>query len=164
MINSFCISEEASKYIEMESNQWHPLETGGILVGQFENSIAVVDNAIGPGRVAQHDERNFKRDGDYSQTKLDQMVRLSNGTFDYIGEWHSHPREAPPSSVDFRSMQWVANNRDYGIANPLLIICTFVNQKWVLNCFVYALGRLVKLPQTKARSTTKDPPLTSSTT
>ena len=134
MISAYKISDEASKFIKSESLNCFPKETGGILVGAIENNCVIIQHAVGPGPTATHKHARFKRDGNYSQETLDRFVQKSQGKYDYIGEWHSHPVHSPPSRVDIDSMIWIASNKVYDIDEPILLICVGPS-RWIFQCF-----------------------------
>ena len=156
MITSYYITAEASKIIIDESQKSLTLENGGILIGKFSNSCAIVRHAIGPGPKAQRSPHRFKRDGEFSQSELDRYVKRSAGEFDYVGEWHSHPQYIGPSWVDLNSMAWIAANPAYLVKNPLLLICSNTNREWIIECFLCAdtklnlLSRSIMRPQSSA--------------
>src|SRR5215212_3312521 len=89
-------------FIITESTQHFPNETGGILVGRVEGNRVLITYAIGPVPLALHSRHEFKRDGEYSQAVLDQIVTEMEGAYDYIGEWHSHPLKSGPSTKDIK--------------------------------------------------------------
>lgn len=147
MIKSYHILEEAITHIISESASHFPNETGGLLVGKVENDYLLVRFATGPGPAAQHAPALFKRDGDFSQTILDTLVKNSDGELDYMGEWHSHPFKAPPSQIDLESMKWIAASEEYAIKQPAMLLCIGAGlNRWELRCYVLAGKRLKLLP------------------
>jgi integrative and conjugative element protein (TIGR02256 family) len=143
MIESYRISDEAFRFIISESANGFPNETGGLLVGKVENSIVFIQHAAGAGPAAHHGPSSFKRDGDFSQEALDNFVQVSDGEFDYIGEWHSHPFKSLPSYVDLESMKWIAANKKYAIKQPVMLLCLSTGlNSWEICCYVLIRNRL----------------------
>lgn len=152
MIRQYFIDESVHDFIISESQNKYPKETGGILVGRLVEDRAKITNSIGPGPNALHKRNKFKRDGDFSQDILDSYVDQSNGEYDYIGEWHSHPQNNGPSSKDVSSMAWIANNTDYEVQTPILALCIRSNHdKWYLRVFIFDEGTLRLLMVDKSK-------------
>ncbi len=148
MIDKYKLSKETLHYIVTESQQRFPDETGGILVGRVDNGCAFIHCAIGPGENACHTSNGFMRDGDYSQEQLDFIVNETAGRYDYLGEWHSHFFDPKPSPVDINSMHWIADNADYLISHPILLLCVFTERyHWETVCFAMTEKRLTKLKE-----------------
>lgn len=100
------------------------LETGGILVGRHLDEESVeVTAASPPGPRATHRRFSFSRDTKFLQSWLDEQFAQGEGEFDYVGEWHVHlALNAPPSSVDRRSLFRIARKKNYATSSPILII------------------------------------------
>lgn len=129
-----------------EGQAKYPKETGGILVGWLEGSIIHIEVAVGPGPKAINKRNSFIRDGDYSQRQLDGIVVETAGQWDYIGEWHSHPREMGPSPKDIKSLIKVQTSPAYNILHPILGL--LINQKgnWVYRCYIFLQNnRLIEI-------------------
>jgi integrative and conjugative element protein (TIGR02256 family) len=122
-ITHYRLAEKALAYILEESERMYPQETGGILIGRFEQNCVSIEYAIAPGPDASHTVSGFKRDGNYSQDMLDSIVASSGGQVDYIGEWHSHPVASGPSLKDIMAMRWIINNKKYAIRCPVMGLC-----------------------------------------
>jgi len=99
-------------------------ETGGILIGYPVDDVTLrVTRASPPGPRALHRRFRFSRDTRHLQRYLDDIVDRTDGAEDYIGEWHVHPAlNAPPSSVDRRSLWRIAKRTNYETDNPVLVI------------------------------------------
>jgi len=116
----YIISEEAIALIKDESLGKVPIETGGILIGKYDGETIYIEAATGPGPKAKHSLYRFQRDGDYSQEHLDMIVRETGGTWDYLGEWHSHPQKAGSSPHDLSAIKKISLNKEYLIKYPIL--------------------------------------------
>jgi integrative and conjugative element protein (TIGR02256 family) len=99
-------------------------ETGGILIGRkIDDQTVCVTRASPPGPRALHRRTRFSRDTRFLQHYLDDVHERTDGSEDYIGEWHVHPAlDAPPSPIDCRSLFRIARRRNYATDNPILII------------------------------------------
>jgi integrative and conjugative element protein (TIGR02256 family) len=100
-------------------------EIGGILVGEHvaADVFRIVDISVQRrGGTAAH----FVRDPEHHKAFLaDFFARTGNAyqKFNYIGEWHSHPRFEPlPSGPDFVTMFDLIEDPDVGVNFAVLII------------------------------------------
>lgn len=78
-------------------------ESGGVLLGRLivESEDIVIDEATGPQRADRATRYRFFRAKSPTQRLVDRAWALSQGTRNYLGEWHSHPEDHPlPSGVD----------------------------------------------------------------
>ena len=100
----------------------HPLETGGVLIGRYNegHDTALVSRAIGPPSGSKSGLTTFLR-GTRGLHGL--LNRLWTRREYYLGEWHYHPSaSAQPSVTDSRQMQVIARDDDTGCPEPVLII------------------------------------------
>ena len=140
------LAEKARTLILHESSHKYPNETGGMLVGRLNGNCVLIEHATRPGPKAQRSPHRFKRDGDYSQEVLDNIVAESKGEYDYIGEWHSHPAKSGPSAQDVAAMRWIASNNRYAIDRPILVLCTSKSvDTWQLSFYLFDGQRLRNL-------------------
>lgn len=98
-----------------------PYETGGILVGYYDESgaTAVVTEVTGPPRDSQAGRSRFCRGVDGLQSLLDQQWPRRY----YLGEWHRHPGGlGTPSAVDRCQLREIASSMEYQCPEPLLVI------------------------------------------
>jgi integrative and conjugative element protein (TIGR02256 family) len=133
------LPDEVETMIIAESDHKFPRETGGLLIGVIQGDYVEVKFATGPGPHALHLFDSFQRDGAYSQQCLDELVAYSSGTYDYIGEWHSHPVDTSPSSKDLAAMRWIAHNPKYVVSRPILGLCVQQrNKSWIVRLYQLA--------------------------
>lgn len=81
-------------------------EAGGVLIGRFiKNSKHIVVDEISVPMAGDIRSRTFfKRGVKKHQELIDKAWESSNGTMNYLGEWHTHPENYPsPSNVDLAS-------------------------------------------------------------
>lgn len=81
-------------------------ESGGILLGRLiHNTPHIVVDTITTPQVGDHQSRlQFIRNAPRHQEIINQYWQQSNGTCNFLGEWHTHPQRVPtPSGIDLRS-------------------------------------------------------------
>ena len=80
-------------------------EAGGVLLGRFivSSQDVVVDEVTSPTRYDKRWRFFFKRAKRSAQARVEEAWRESQGTRNYLGDWHSHPEDNPtPSCIDTR--------------------------------------------------------------
>lgn len=78
-------------------------ESGGVLLGRFikEATVVVVDEITTPQRLDKSSPTRFIRKQEGHQGLIEKFWQKSNGTCNYLGEWHTHPEDFPmPSTTD----------------------------------------------------------------
>lgn len=91
------------KYIQDERKK---PEGGGVILGRFiaDTNDIVIDLVTEPMRGDKRSRTRFKRGVKNHQAIIDKYWYISNGTINYLGEWHTHPEPVPnPSFIDVRS-------------------------------------------------------------
>jgi integrative and conjugative element protein (TIGR02256 family) len=86
--------------------QMSPLavEAGGVLIGERRGGHIVICDISEPGPGDHQTRYCVNRKGPHHQQKVMTAFKSSNGHFQYIGEWHTHPEDIPsPSSIDVNS-------------------------------------------------------------
>lgn len=144
---AYCrLATEPLNFIVAESAQHFPNETGGMLVGKVVDDCVLITHATGPGPMALHSRYEFRRDGEYSQEILDQIVADTKGAYDYIGEWHSHPLKAGPSIKDVEAMNWISRNTKYKVIQPILCLCIQeIKHTWRINIYQFREQTVIRL-------------------
>ncbi len=89
-------------------------ESGGILLGKTYNNKVVITDISEPNKHDKASKYEFMRDGESAQKIINHYHQISNGTINYLGEWHTH-YEAHPS----------ASSKDFELIDNLLITCVF---------------------------------------
>jgi len=140
------ISAEALEMIEAESRSSPRTETGGVIVGSggLPDGVVAIRGVSGPGPRALRTRFSFMRDIKFCQEFLDLTARKSYGKIDYLGEWHKHHETDPwPSSQDIRTLARIADDSDYHVAIPILLIIGKSNRRESLRAFaIDRAGRL----------------------
>lgn len=78
-------------------------EAGGILLGRYIRKCndVIVDQITVPLKGDIQKRKSFFRLSKLHQSIADEVWKNSNGTINYLGEWHTHPENEPfPSLVD----------------------------------------------------------------
>ena len=83
-------------------------ESGGILLGSYDpksHEYRVVDFTL-PTNNDSRSTFSFIRNKDSANAEIKRAWERSNGTINYLGEWHTHDEVIPhPSSVDRNLMR-----------------------------------------------------------
>ena len=82
-------------------------EIGGVLVGYATIDHALVVTGVsGPGPKGVCARHSVTIDGQYATTFCASAAKSSNGTIQYLGDWHVHTDDiAEPSPVDFAALK-----------------------------------------------------------
>ena len=118
------ISLVALEEIKNHIKHHHPFETGGVLIGQYDENcrLAKVHHATKPPPDSRHTYNSFFRGIKGLKETIRQSFHEGEQCY-YIGDWHSHPsNSASPSKVDLIQMQHFARTREFGTITPLLLI------------------------------------------
>ena len=100
----------------------HPLETGGVIIGRYNETLdsATVTRVTGPPPDSRRRRTAFYRGTQGLQELLRALWRKKEY---YLGEWHYHPEGSPePSSTDIRRMQEIAKSDDAKCPEPILLV------------------------------------------
>lgn len=133
-----------------------PLETGGILVGNYskEQSVAFVSDVSRAPRDSKSGTTWFYRGIAGLQAWL---YRLWEEERYYLGEWHFHPSARPvPSDTDLRQIKEISESPKYCCPEPvLLIIGGTPSSAWEVAAYVsprsYALVELIERKESARR-------------
>jgi integrative and conjugative element protein (TIGR02256 family) len=85
-------------FIQNESKK---TEAGGILLGRFliGNNDVIVDHITVPLAGDKRSRFHFFRSKQAHQKRISEAWASSDGTCNYLGEWHTHPEDDPHPSV-----------------------------------------------------------------
>ena len=80
-----------------------PHETGGILLGFRTPDLVVVTRTltVPDPRSSPHSYRRHRR---RAQAKMAAAGTKTTPAIGYVGEWHTHPADCPPSRTDIRAL------------------------------------------------------------
>lgn len=121
-------------------------ETGGILIGRYDNAhaVALVEEILGPTGDSRAGRAWFVRGVRGLTAALERLWR--GGTY-YLGEWHFHPGGAPePSPPDIRAMRRIASDPKAACPEPVLLVAAGGASAIEIGAFVVrATGAIVTL-------------------
>jgi len=118
------VLQTALDSIRREARRFLCRETGGPLTGyvSLDNAI-VVTHSAGPGRKGVRRPFSVTISGKAAQAFCDDVYRKSNGSFDYVGDWHSHLGYSPGySGADVEAMMVMAAFVHCPGRNPISLI------------------------------------------
>ncbi|ELT50860.1 Mov34/MPN/PAD-1 family protein [Brucella sp. ZJ1_1] len=139
------LTDAALRLIETEALASANKETGGILIGRYENdgNVAVVTAATERPADSLAGRAWFQRGISGLTAKL--RARWTQGEY-YLGEWHSHPGGAPdPSSNDVREMRSISIDPSYRCPKPIMVIAGTSGKSMRVSVSVLETGGLIRL-------------------
>jgi len=117
------IPQSAIAAIEEEASRHAPKETGGILLGRWDETGAVIAHVIGPGPQALHLRHAFIPDYEYQEFRIVQLYTETAKMLEYLGDWHTHPMgHAYLSRKDRRTIKRIASYSLARCPNPIMLI------------------------------------------
>lgn len=137
---SFFILSSAIKTMEIETKKYYLRETGGILIGYWNErkNQVVITHATGPGPKSFHGLNYFEPDTKFCQKKLNKLFKITKGRLTYLGDWHSHPWNfLKLSSVDLRTMEDISEDKDFKCRKPIAVITNFSLNKFYSKTFLW---------------------------
>lgn len=130
------LSEAHFEEMVKEGESKTPLETGGILIGYWSESAAVVTAVIGPGRNAKHRRTSFLPDSSFHKEQIKELFEASDGVCIYLGDWHTHPCAAAyMSRLDRSTLARIANYDSAVQPRPIMLILAG-NEEWLPKAWV----------------------------
>lgn len=118
------ILKEVYKFMKNEVKSSYNLETGGILIGYINTKgeyVILRASSAGPKAIIKSDY--FLKDKEYCQKELERAIKELGKRGLYLGEWHYHPQGTnSPSGLDIKSLTQIAEQVNYRIDLPILII------------------------------------------
>lgn len=110
------ISDEVLKIIQKyKQDTKYSLEAGGIILGRYLwSEDVVIDYITVPMDNDKRKKYYFYRNKESHQAEIIKYWRESNGTCNYLGEWHTHPEDIPkPSKYDINQWKKIIKNAQY---------------------------------------------------
>ncbi|MGX9416005.1 CBASS system CD-NTase/cGAS isopeptidase Cap3 [Vibrio sp. WJH972] len=102
-------------------------EAAGVLLGEQRGQHIVITDLSEPGFGDLRQRNLVDRRGKHHQQKVDNCFQLSEGTVNYIGEWHTHPEDFPQPSQQDRS-SWSAHLKD---GAPKIVLIVGIKDFWI---------------------------------
>ncbi|HEM8024294.1 peptidase [Enterobacter cloacae subsp. cloacae] len=101
-------------------------EAAGVLIGERRGIHLVIHDLSVPGKGDKRTRFSVDRCGPHHQEAVDAAFYRSEGTLQYLGEWHTHPEDFPhPSFRDKRS--WQSN---LTVPAPVVLIIVGKKSLW----------------------------------
>lgn len=123
------LSEQAAATIRDAATRAHPNETGGVLVGVLSDGRPWITQAI---ELASRDPRpRFYEPPAGARRAAVRRAARRDRRLGYLGEWHSHPLDAPPSSTDITTIKHLAETGD--CPRPLLLVARRTGHGYALD-------------------------------
>ncbi|OJZ04819.1 Mov34/MPN/PAD-1 family protein [Sphingobacterium sp. 40-24] len=135
------LSEDLLFELQTYCSQSGNLETGGILIGYYEdnNMSANITAVTGPPSDSKHGRTTFVRGTKGLKKILDN--HWQKGRY-YLGEWHYHPYALPdPSFQDINQMKKISTDHKYHCPEPLMIIIGMEGKSFINRIFASLKGQ-----------------------
>jgi integrative and conjugative element protein (TIGR02256 family) len=132
-------SEGLRSALTAEACNAFPKETGGLLMGHWQDGTALITHVIGPGPHADHKVDAFTPDRDWQYGEIDKLFSASRGSIEYLGDWHTHPEGISfPSETDIVLLKSIASSPESRCPRPLMcILSSQTNKSWSERTFLY---------------------------
>ena len=99
---------------------WWAREAGGQLFGRMTEDEVIVSNASGPYRGDQRSRCSYRSNPKAAQQAINRFA--AQGAL-YLGEWHTHPEDAPQASfADLDAMRRLRAASDLRISSSIMLI------------------------------------------
>jgi len=109
-------TEPMARIASFEQDARDKLEAGGVLLGRFISSSKniVVDRVTVPMFGDVRGRSRFIRGDKMHQKVISNAWNNSDGTCNYLGEWHTHPEKYPePSRQDYKNWREILTTRTF---------------------------------------------------
>jgi integrative and conjugative element protein (TIGR02256 family) len=129
-----------SLFAEMcrEASLANPRETGGVLLGYWSGTQAVICSLVSAGPKSQKRNDNFVPDHDFQERQIATLYKASGRLHTYLGDWHSHPDGLPlPSGLDRRTLKKIARYGPARAPMPLMLIVAGRPGDWQVAAWIY---------------------------
>jgi integrative and conjugative element protein (TIGR02256 family) len=100
------MSESCANDLFAAANLSHPLETGGILVGVYADGEAWVTSVIEVA-TSERGQSHYRIPAGATQPVV-RSARIADPRVGYLGDWHTHPADSPPSPTDLTSLRFIS--------------------------------------------------------
>lgn len=103
-------------------------EAGGILMGYRRGAHIHITEATFPSKDDVRNRFRFFRHANHHQSIALQRWEDTDRTLDYVGEWHTHPEDAPvPSHIDLKHWREIAVGRRC----PMVFVIVGRRSNWI---------------------------------
>jgi integrative and conjugative element protein (TIGR02256 family) len=116
-------------------------EAGGVLIGERRGPHLVIKRISEPSVGDKRTRHSVDRCGPGHQTAVDEAFAQSDGTLQYLGEWHTHPEDLPsPSPTDEYS--WMKN---IICSEPMIVIIVGRKRIWAGKKIGRTISHLIEI-------------------
>jgi len=161
------ITETAQAELHDAATKAHPSETGGVLIGVLADGRRPwITNAV--ELPSAKSSGTFYEVPAGARRRAVKRLRRHDPRLGYLGEWHAHPADIPPSAIDAATLGQLAADPDAGCERPVLLIARRTSGGYMLDGRQLSRKRLRPLemlasgPVPEARATSRLPPSASS--
>lgn len=136
---SLLLTDEAAAVMGAAALSAHPNETGGLLLGIYDDRLVpVIARAV---ELPPHDPSptRYVLPAGATHQAIDN-ARLMDARLGYLGEWHSHPTDQPASAKDRSTMRGLAQLPDVG--TPILLVARPSGDGYQLDGYLTVEGEL----------------------
>jgi proteasome lid subunit RPN8/RPN11 len=141
------LSGRARSVVDSAAAHAHPRETGGILIGWWDNPAVHVELAVevpDPGATGH----GWTRHEGAAQQALDEALRTAEHPWlGYVGDWHSHPAACGASRDDVSAIRRASRQYDH----PLVLLVHRVDG--TLDMRAARIGRARKIVMSNDKET-----------
>jgi proteasome lid subunit RPN8/RPN11 len=126
------LAESADGLMREAAVRAHPRETGGILVGVWaEGGRPWVTHAC---EVESHEAglAHYVLPAGTTRGLIEQL-RRADSRLGYLGDWHTHPMDAPASGVDHQTVQRLAGTVDSNGREIVLLVARRRSRDYVID-------------------------------
>jgi proteasome lid subunit RPN8/RPN11 len=113
------IAETAQASMTAAAAQAHPNETGGVLIGVYDDGQPWVTTAIEIA-TSEKGRHHYKIPAGATQPSV-LAARRTDHRLGYLGDWHSHPSDVGPSPTDL-AVLGMFSVRHPRTPNPTLVV------------------------------------------
>lgn len=132
-----------------------PLESGGVLMGNWQSPTDVIVQAvIGPGPAAEHERFSFRPDLSWQHKQIASYYLRSEGAVTYLGDWHSHPhaKHGRLSYRDEQALHSIMSTPEAQCPEPLMAILWGAPDTWNLSVWQALRGWVPPWRKVRLRS------------
>lgn len=137
------LTESAAALIADAAEAGHPIEAGGLLLGVCTRGRPWIIEAVAVPSAAA--TGNFYELPAGARHDAVDRARTRDRRLGYIGDWHSHPANVGPSSVDVATMRELSADEEARCPHPVLFIARRAGDNYWLDARELAQKRLRKL-------------------
>lgn len=120
------VADEIMSWLKNEGLRSLPFETGGILAGfRSENQVVITRASV--VQDPRSGSTTYKLTASSATNALAKLKADAPEVVGYVGDWHTHPADAPPSHLDRASMTKVARSSSDIIA---LLVLTYSDSQF----------------------------------